>query len=171
MVAEARLAERLGLADAPTTRRQEALLRALGLPVRAAAVDAEAVLAAITHDKKARDGRVPFVLAPSIGAFRVVYDVAPPTCARRSPPSSGAGHDGRADTDRCRRIAPGAGARRRHPPLRGAAGEGSGVARLRAPRGSLPQGRARGRRGGGLPRRAHRHPHYARPASSWPRRS
>jgi 3-dehydroquinate synthetase len=35
------------------------------------------VLAAIAHDKKARDGRVPFVLAPSIGAFRVVYDVAP----------------------------------------------------------------------------------------------
>ena len=77
MVAEARLAERLGLADAATTRRQEALLRALGLPVQAAAVEAEAVLAAIAHDKKARDGRVPFVLAPSIGAFRVVYDVSP----------------------------------------------------------------------------------------------
>jgi 3-dehydroquinate synthase len=77
MVAEARLAERLGVADAGTTRRQETLLRGLGLPVRAPAVDADAVLAAITHDKKARDGRVPFVLAPSIGAFRVVYDVAP----------------------------------------------------------------------------------------------
>jgi len=77
MVAEARLAERLGVADAGTTRRQETLLRGLGLPVRTPAVDAEAVLAAITHDKKARDGRVPFVLAPSIGAFRVVYDVAP----------------------------------------------------------------------------------------------
>src|SRR6266404_3624012 len=67
----------LGVAAAGTTRRQETLLRGLGLPVRAPAVDAEAVLAAITHDKKARDGRVPFVLAPSIGAFRVVYDVAP----------------------------------------------------------------------------------------------
>jgi 3-dehydroquinate synthetase len=78
MVAEARLAERLGVADAGTTRRQETLLRALGLPVRAPAIDAEAVLAAISHDKKARDGRVPFVLAPSIGAFRVIYDVAPP---------------------------------------------------------------------------------------------
>jgi 3-dehydroquinate synthetase len=33
------------------------------------------VLAAIRRDKKARDGRVPFVLAPSIGAYRVVYDV------------------------------------------------------------------------------------------------
>jgi 3-dehydroquinate synthetase len=47
------------------------------LPIRAPAVDAEAVLNAITHDKKARDGRVPFVLAPAIGAFRVVYDVGP----------------------------------------------------------------------------------------------
>jgi 3-dehydroquinate synthase len=78
MVAEARLAERLGVADAATTRRQERLLHALGLPIRGAAVNADAVLAAITHDKKARDGRVPFVLAPTIGAFRVVYDVPPP---------------------------------------------------------------------------------------------
>jgi 3-dehydroquinate synthase len=78
IVAEARLAERLGLADAATRRRQEALLHAVGLPIRGARVDAGAVLAAITHDKKARDGRVPFVLAPSIGAFRIVYDVAPP---------------------------------------------------------------------------------------------
>jgi 3-dehydroquinate synthase len=77
IVAEARLAERLGVADAATGRRQEALLRALGLPIGGARVDAEVVLAAITHDKKARDGRVPFVLAPSIGTFRIVYDVSP----------------------------------------------------------------------------------------------
>jgi 3-dehydroquinate synthetase len=38
-------------------------------------LDPEAVLRAISHDKKARDGRVPFVLAPAIGTFRVVYDV------------------------------------------------------------------------------------------------
>ena len=77
IVAEARLAERLGVGDADTARRQQALLQAVGLPIRGARVDTEAVLAAITHDKKARDGRVPFVLAPSIGAFRVVYDVSP----------------------------------------------------------------------------------------------
>lgn len=77
LVAEAHLAERLGLATSATTRRQEALLSAVGLPVRAPAVDAEAVLKAITHDKKARDGRVPFVLAPAVGAFRVVYDIGP----------------------------------------------------------------------------------------------
>ena len=77
LVAEARLAERLGLATAATRRRQETLLESLGLPVRAGGVDADAVLKAISHDKKARDGRVPFVLTPAIGTFRVVYDIAP----------------------------------------------------------------------------------------------
>lgn len=77
LVAEAHLAERLGLASPATTRRQEALLASLELPVRAHALDADAVLEAIRHDKKARDGRVPFVLAPRIGQFRVVYDVTP----------------------------------------------------------------------------------------------
>src|SRR5439155_22266147 len=77
IVAEARLATRLGVASAETAARQERLLAALGLPVAAAEVDADAVLAATRRDKKARDGRVPFVLAPTIGAFRVVYDVGP----------------------------------------------------------------------------------------------
>jgi 3-dehydroquinate synthase len=77
IVAEARLAHRLGLADAATVARQERLLDRLGLPVRAANVDTDAVMTAITHDKKARDGRVPFVLAPRLGDFRVVYDVPP----------------------------------------------------------------------------------------------
>jgi 3-dehydroquinate synthase len=75
IVAEAHLAHRLGLADEATVTRQERLLAGLGLPVRAGQVDVEAVLTAITHDKKARDGRVPFVLAPRLGEFRVVYDV------------------------------------------------------------------------------------------------
>jgi 3-dehydroquinate synthase len=77
IVAEARLAQRLGVAEPATVERQERLLAAVGLPVRAGALDVDAVLTAITHDKKARDGRVPFVLAPSLGAFRVVYDVPP----------------------------------------------------------------------------------------------
>ncbi len=75
MVAEARLAERLGLAGPATRERQERLLAAVGLPIRAEGIDIAAVLAAIGRDKKARDGRVPFVLAPEIGAFRLVYDV------------------------------------------------------------------------------------------------
>src|SRR5947207_7610385 len=75
IVAEARLARRLGIAGAETVARQEQMLDALGLPVRDAAIDVEAVVAAIGRDKKARDGRVPFVLAPRIGAFRLVFDV------------------------------------------------------------------------------------------------
>jgi 3-dehydroquinate synthase len=75
IVAEARLAGRLGIADDDTVRRQERLLAAVGLPVAAAGLDADRVFDAIGRDKKARDGRVPFVLAPRIGAFRLVYDV------------------------------------------------------------------------------------------------
>ena len=75
IVAEARLALSLGVASEETVRRQERLLAAVGLPVRAPAIDADLTLAAIARDKKARDGRVPFVLAPRIGAFQLEYDV------------------------------------------------------------------------------------------------
>src|SRR5439155_773231 len=77
IVAEARLARRLGIGSDETVARQERLLASVGLPVRAPAIDADEVLAAITRDKKARDGRVPFVLAPRIGAFQLAYDVSP----------------------------------------------------------------------------------------------
>jgi 3-dehydroquinate synthase len=77
ITAEARLARRLKLTDDATVARQQRLLTELGLPVEAGQLDVDAVLTAITHDKKARDGRVPFVLAPRLGDFRVVYDVPP----------------------------------------------------------------------------------------------
>ena len=75
IVAEARLARRLGIASDETVARQERLLEVLGLPVRATPVDVEPVVSAMARDKKAKDGRIPFVLAPMIGAFRLVYDV------------------------------------------------------------------------------------------------
>jgi 3-dehydroquinate synthase len=77
IVAEARLAETLGLASAETTERQRRLLERAGLPVSGTAVMPNAVLEALARDKKARDGRVPFVLAPEIGSFRLVFDVPP----------------------------------------------------------------------------------------------
>jgi 3-dehydroquinate synthase len=77
IAAEARLARRLKLTDEATVARQERLLARLGLPVHAGPIDIDPVLTAITRDKKARDGRVPFVLAPRLGDFRVVYDVPP----------------------------------------------------------------------------------------------
>src|SRR5438270_8852850 len=54
IVAEARLACRLGVASEAVARRQERLLAAVGLPTRAGRLDAEAVLDAMPHDKKAR---------------------------------------------------------------------------------------------------------------------
>src|SRR5215510_5453412 len=77
IVAEARLARRLGLADDATTGRQQRMLETLGLPVRAPSIDVEPVITAMARDKKGKDGRVPFVLAPRIGEFRIVYDVSP----------------------------------------------------------------------------------------------
>lgn len=75
IVVAARIAERLGFADSATTRRQTRLLEAIRLPVTFSGVDAPAILEAIRRDKKAREGRVPFVLAPRIGSHRLVFDI------------------------------------------------------------------------------------------------
>jgi 3-dehydroquinate synthase len=81
IAAAARLAERLGVADGAVRERQIRALEEVGLPTRGANVPPPAVLEAIGRDKKARDGRLPFVLAPAIGTFRLVFDV-PPTAVR-----------------------------------------------------------------------------------------
>ena len=47
----------------------------LGPRPRVSDLSAEKILDAVGRDKKAKDGRVPFVLAPEIGAFRLVFDV------------------------------------------------------------------------------------------------
>jgi len=75
IVAEARIAESLGIAKPDTSVRQTELLRAVGLPVAGLGAEPAAVIDALGRDKKARDGRVPFVLAPDIGSFRLVFDV------------------------------------------------------------------------------------------------
>jgi 3-dehydroquinate synthase len=75
IVAEARIAERLGIATRETTTRQVDLLHRVGLPVNGLGAEPDVVVQAMTRDKKARDGRLPFVLAPAIGSFRLVYDV------------------------------------------------------------------------------------------------
>jgi 3-dehydroquinate synthase len=75
IAAEAGIAERLGLAKPGVRARQVRLLEAVGLPVRGAGAAPSLVVEALSRDKKARDGRVPFVLAPEIGAFRLVFDV------------------------------------------------------------------------------------------------
>ena len=57
--------------------RQQQLLAALGLPTAVPAVDHEALLAAMQHDKKVEHGRLRFVLAKGIGKVEVVEGVEP----------------------------------------------------------------------------------------------
>ena len=78
IAAEAGIAERLGLAKPGVRARQVRVLEAVGLPVRGVGAAPSLVVEALSRDKKARDGRVPFVLAPEIGRFRIVFDVPKP---------------------------------------------------------------------------------------------
>ena len=75
IAAEAGIAERLGLARPEVRARQITALEALGLPVSGVGEIPERVIEALSRDKKSKDGRVPFILAPEIGTFRLVYDV------------------------------------------------------------------------------------------------
>ncbi|MHB8732478.1 MAG: 3-dehydroquinate synthase [bacterium] len=83
MTLEARLAVRLGVCDPELLARQTALLEGAGLPVRLGALGAArpagaaAIVAAMTHDKKARAGRLRFVLPASLGRTVVRDDVPP----------------------------------------------------------------------------------------------
>jgi len=81
MTLEAAIAVRLGVADAAVLERQTALLRRAGLPTRLSELrlrrppQAAAVAQAMTHDKKARSGRLRFVLPAAIGQTVVRDDV------------------------------------------------------------------------------------------------
>jgi len=77
MACAARLAQRLGRVDRGFVERQRALLEALGLPVRTPKIDPRKVLAAMTHDKKVRHGRLRFVLPSRLGHVELVENVAP----------------------------------------------------------------------------------------------
>jgi 3-dehydroquinate synthetase len=47
----------------------------VGLPVTGLGAAPAAIIDAIGRDKKGRDGRVPFVFAPTIGSYEIVFDV------------------------------------------------------------------------------------------------
>jgi len=82
MTLEARLAVHLGACDAALLDRQTRLLERTRLPVRLAGLRhppaPEAIAAAMTHDKKARAGRLRFVLPAGLG-HTVVRDDVPST--------------------------------------------------------------------------------------------
>ncbi|MBI3455627.1 MAG: 3-dehydroquinate synthase [Candidatus Rokubacteria bacterium] len=77
IVVAARLSNRLKLTDARTAERQSALLTAVGLPTRFQTPGPREVWEALRRDKKAREGRVPFVLLKALGHAEVCFDVAP----------------------------------------------------------------------------------------------
>jgi 3-dehydroquinate synthase len=70
MVLEARLAERIGVAEGGTARAIERVVRAAGLPSeRPRAMTASAVLDATRHDKKSRGGAVAYALPARVGTM------------------------------------------------------------------------------------------------------
>jgi 3-dehydroquinate synthase len=75
MMVAGQLSNHLRLVDARTTERQAALLSAVGLPTRFEAPAPRVVWDALRHDKKAREGRVPFVLLKALGRAEVCFDV------------------------------------------------------------------------------------------------
>ncbi len=77
MVAAAKIAVELGRADASLVDRIEAILSVWGLPVRCPPFDADAILAAMTHDKKKQGHGLRWVLPLAIGQVQVTADVPP----------------------------------------------------------------------------------------------
>jgi 3-dehydroquinate synthase len=75
MMCAARLAQGLGRIDAGFVSRQRALLIALSLPVTAPEVDADRLIAAMTHDKKTEAGQLRFVLPTRLGEVELVSGV------------------------------------------------------------------------------------------------
>jgi 3-dehydroquinate synthase len=67
MVAECRLAERLGWLIPPITERITRLLERLGLPISAPGLDPDLLLSAMGKDKKNRRGKIRFVLPKELG--------------------------------------------------------------------------------------------------------
>jgi 3-dehydroquinate synthase len=76
MVAEARLAEKLGIAETGLSEKISAALLNVGLPVAAPKeISRESILAAMRLDKKRRQGEIHFALPEKIGSVRVGVSV------------------------------------------------------------------------------------------------
>ncbi|HEY2410866.1 MAG TPA: 3-dehydroquinate synthase [Pirellulaceae bacterium] len=75
MICASRLAEDLGYIDAAMTQRQQQLLKQLGLPVAVPALDENALLTAMQHDKKTENGKLRFVLPRQMGHVEVISGV------------------------------------------------------------------------------------------------
>jgi 3-dehydroquinate synthase len=71
MVAEARLAERIGWTEPDLTARLTALLERFGLPTRAPELNHDALVEAMSRDKKNQKGRTRFVLPRCLGCVEL----------------------------------------------------------------------------------------------------
>jgi 3-dehydroquinate synthase len=71
MVAEARIAQKMGLLDRDDVWRLTSLLERAGLPTGLPSLDQAALLAAMRHDKKISRGKLSFALPTSIGKVAV----------------------------------------------------------------------------------------------------
>ena len=67
MVAECRLAERLGWLGAAASARVRRLVERFGLPTAAPGLDPDALLEAMGRDKKNQKGKIRFILPRAIG--------------------------------------------------------------------------------------------------------
>ena len=67
LVAEARMAERLGVAKSGTASEIERVCRAAGLPTSVPGIPADTLIGFTRSDKKARGGRVEYALPRKIG--------------------------------------------------------------------------------------------------------
>lgn len=76
MVAACRLAARMGVCAPDLAARMEAILRKVGLPVRHAGYQAEAIWAAMASDKKRKGGKLRFIL-PVHPGHMMITDQAP----------------------------------------------------------------------------------------------
>jgi 3-dehydroquinate synthase len=75
MIAAARIAEALGQAEPTVAQRIKEALTTWNLPVRCPPFDAEAIWAAMAHDKKRRGRSLRWVLPRAIGEVEIVEDV------------------------------------------------------------------------------------------------
>ncbi len=75
MRAASYISREMGLLDADGFERQQALIRAVGLPERAPGIDVDAIIDATLRDKKVRSGSVSWVLLERIGQATVRRDV------------------------------------------------------------------------------------------------
>ncbi len=76
MVAACRLAARMGVCSPDLAARMEGILRKVGLPVRHAGYQAEAIWAAMASDKKRKGGKLRFIL-PVHPGHMMITDQAP----------------------------------------------------------------------------------------------